>query len=409
ERVKLLQRRQEKGNGKAATTPARNVSPAVATSTGRRTTRRTRVEGEEVVPSSIPEETPEHKRSRRKAIAKTRKAPTPGPSNKRRRQPTIKEEPESEDDDNMTEATADEYSEPTPSSNKRKRSGVTADSIASTTSKATRTPRRRPPKNPELRVFALSKPDGHYFAGTLTHRESSGNYVVAFADKSTASLTVDHIRKCDLRLGDQVLWEDEMIGWTVKGLEEDAAGDLVVTAELDGVRTKHYLPGIRIAMRTIESEWEGRKLDVTCHSIASLPRKDNPLRPSNTAMTPSRDLGPKQRPDQFLKQFAIVMTLPNEEDFRHLSDVGAALLNGWEDAIAFPIERVEGHRAWYMKKEDVHWINEDATRIFLVANASFPTPKYLMALGIGCAGRIRNLAWRNGCRGMGIFPFPLWG
>ncbi|KAI3610842.1 dna damage repair protein [Moniliophthora roreri] len=373
-----------KEKGKAATTPVRNVSPAVAKSTGRRTTRRMHAEEEEVVPSSVPKETPEPKRLRRKAAAKTPKAPTPGPSNKKRHHPTIKEEPELEDDDNMTEVTADEYSEPTPSSNKRKRRGNTVESVASTTSKATRTPRRRPPKNPKRMVFALSKSDGHYFAGTLTHCESTGNYVVQFADKSTASLTVDHIRKCDLRLGDEILWEDEMIGWTVKGLEEDAAGNLVVTAELDGVRTRHYLSDIRIAMQTIESQWDGRKLDVSCQSIVSLPRKDNTqLRPSNTIMTPSKDLGPKQRPEQFLKQFAIVMTLPNEEDFKHLSDVGAALLNSWEDAIAFPIERVEGHRAWYMKKEDVRWINKDATRIFLVANASFTTPKYLMALALG--------------------------
>ncbi|KAK7054780.1 hypothetical protein VNI00_003243 [Paramarasmius palmivorus] len=199
-----------KGKGKAKAAPpkpARTASPAVATS--RRSNRRTRATEDEVVPSSVPEETPKPKRPKRGASRAT-----PGSSRKKRRTETddevIKTEPDATDDGATTEATADEDTVPSTLKRKLQRSTVEP-----------------------LRLVRNDLVPPLADASRAPNTDNTGNYVVEFSDKSSASLTLEHIRRCELRIGDEVLWEEEMIGWKVTAWQGEAE-ETIVSLELEG-------------------------------------------------------------------------------------------------------------------------------------------------------------------------------
>ncbi|KAK7054779.1 hypothetical protein VNI00_003242 [Paramarasmius palmivorus] len=146
-------------------------------------------------------------------------------------------------------------------------------------------------------------------------------------------------------------------------------------------------------MCTIETHWNDRRFDPDSPVLAALPRRNSGTCPRpSTAPTPAKSLGRCKRPQQYLKGFGIITTLPNEGDIGHISKVGALLIGSWDAAIKFPITRVDSMwHGWYMKRSDVVWILPNTSRIFLVTNAPYTTPKYLLAaaLGIPCV----SLTW----------------
>ncbi|KAL0071325.1 hypothetical protein AAF712_001181 [Marasmius tenuissimus] len=382
-----------KGKGKAAATPEPSKTGTL-TRTRRAATRQKDVE---VVPSSIPDETPAPKRTTRpKATQKSstkssaKRKGTGGSSAKRRRtkyaddDSTVEGE-SSKDEDTMTEIAPDEDYVGTSSLKRKRAPKNTYDTVGSNSVRSSQTPRGRgsKPAASGLQVFALSKADGHYFAGTLLHRDASGCCFVEFMDKSTVLLQLDQIRRSELRLGDEILWEEEMVGWQVTGLQVDKKGGIQVKTQLYGTEATHRLEEIRITMRTIMSHWENRKFEPSCAEILSLPVRDNgSVKPSTSSVKPAIN---KKRPSQFLREFAIIGTHISESVLKELAITGARNTGQWTDVLSFG-EHCDDRR-WRLLKEDCGKIErmdlEGISRIFLVANAPYATPKYLMALALG--------------------------
>ncbi|KAF9265467.1 hypothetical protein L218DRAFT_140158, partial [Marasmius fiardii PR-910] len=391
-------RRKAKGNGESIGTPTPEPT------TARRSSRRAPSSGvkeSEIVPSLIPTETPQPKKARSKGARKSStKRRGPGSSAKRRRtkykddDSTVEENSTKEEEDVMTEIGLEDEGTETGSLKRKRPTRGTYDTVASGSGvKSSQTPRGRNTRSVQgdLQVFALSKADGHYFAGRLLHRDSSGNCFVEFRDRSTALLQLDQIRRLELRLGDEVLWEEEMVGWTVTGFHLDSKGQHQVTTELYGTKTCHRLEEIRITACSIISQWEDRKLNPASAMILSLPiRDDGSVKPSTSAVKPSAE---KPRPTQFLREFAIIGTHINEQTLRELSVTGARNTSHWTDVINFGEHREE--RRWRLLREESGKVQsrnlEGISRIFMVANAPYATPKYLMALALGvpCV----SLAW----------------
>lgn len=231
------------------------------------------------------------------------------------------------------------------------------------------------------RVFALWPQDGHWYAGVVHSEAEEGRYLVHFDDTNRHCLRIPEMRLCDLRQDDEVLYDSLNRPARVVAVE-----GLRVMVELDGKTDWKVMRELRIPNTTIRYGWNDRTLSkpdiVTTHSRQATA---TPSRPS--AVGPSANDGPKLKHLMGSTGFIITSRDANEKDDiqSEVRRLGGHILDNFPtDVIDLKGQLPDKKNSWILSKKQAVWKGDRNTkRLFLIADDSLLTPKYLMALALG--------------------------
>ncbi|KDQ60986.1 hypothetical protein JAAARDRAFT_125032 [Jaapia argillacea MUCL 33604] len=313
----------------------------------------------------------------------SRRTVDPGPSRKRKRQPTT--------------STATRASSKAPATKLAK-------------SLATPTTTRRPAKRlrsvtsssrglaaDATRVFALWKNDSHYYSGVV-HSLKSGSstlYHVKFDDGTEGDVEIRQLRQAILVVGDEVI----LINGDLRGkvTEDKLESDGVVVVEVDdGDELDHLEVGlseVRIAGRTLLKQWKDRLLhaDSIITQVQPKPLKGTPS-PSKMSMV-SGTSATKTSKCRFFSKTGLVVTLsPGNRDWdqvkgdieKSINSHGGTVIDDWSSVISIRGKHSQSNKRWVVEKDDVRWSGrEGIERVFLLSDEANSKPKYLIALALG--------------------------
>lgn len=231
------------------------------------------------------------------------------------------------------------------------------------------------------RVFALWPQDGHWYAGAVHSEAEEGRYLVHFDDTNRHCLRVTEMRLCDLRQDDEVLYDS--LNRPARVVTVDG---LRVMVELDGKTDWKVMRELRIPNATIRYGWNDRTLSkpdiVTTHSRQTTA---TPSRPS--VVGPAANDGPKLKHLMGSTGFIITSRDANEKDDiqSEVKRLGGHILDNFpNEVIDLKGQYLDKKNSWILSKKQAVWKGDRNTkRVFLIADDSLLTPKYLMALALG--------------------------
>jgi hypothetical protein len=400
-----------------------------------------------VVPSSVPEEVqnkiPTKPRAKKKAQEDKANTPVPSGRNTRSRSiatskskkrrlssPTADEDEDGSDEAPKMEKEEEEETEladnhyldddfdsdedkPGPSTRKRKRAKAKGKGKAKPVSKASTKVAKRAESAPlerntralrslaaastsrmingqATRVFALWKADGHFYPGTIHSFQGGTRYLVKFDDNTDDEVDILRMRANGLRVGDNIiLVRRNEKAKVVDDSRLDSEG--IIGAEFhngDGLeRIDVGTASIRIAARTISSQWADRMLDhdsiVT--KIRQKPLKHSPSKLSLASTTSGRG--------RALLKTGIAISLSPKYDNQQgdrekleslIQSNGGSVIGEWFSVISMNGVYSQSNKRWVAYGQDIEWIGKASLeRIFLLADDPCYKPKYLIALALG--------------------------
>ncbi|KAF9484732.1 hypothetical protein BDN70DRAFT_872278 [Pholiota conissans] len=260
---------------------------------------------------------------------------------------------------------------------------------------------------PGSRVFALWTQDGHYYPGTVHSTDNHLLYNIKFDDQTEAWVSIDDIRICDLRIGDDVLFGNR--ARPAKITNVDGLKDGFVRIGDDGKIEEKAVSELRIAHKTILFTWADRKVTPQTISTTVKPvRKQPSPSPSKLSMVgvPTDKRGSRKK---VLPNTGLIITLSahnqspkkeRENVLNAVNDSGGFLIEDMKDVIKMEGKLSASNNRWTITKSEVKWIGNTAMhRLFLVADDYNQKPKYLMAiaLGIPCL----STSWLQTCVNLG--------
>ncbi|KAL4253141.1 hypothetical protein ABKN59_004146 [Abortiporus biennis] len=302
----------------------------------------------------------------------------------------------------------------TASSSTSKRPG--SRSSARTTKNATPGPTGRPAKRIKVssvarsgsaqatRVFALWKQDAHYYPGTVHSLESGTKYCINFDDGTSDTVEISNMRFCELKQGDHILYEAQVGKYqkavVVEGISEDR--EVTVTVDVNGFTKQCEIPveSIKIASRTLVSEWRDRKLTVD-DIIPIVKPKAHLVSPSPSKVSLA-SAGSSRYSKKFLAKTGVVVTLclgnsnwekAKDKLFTSVRKHGGMVIDDWGQVFNLDGNHALSGKRWSANSEDVVLLQEGLDRIFLISDDANRKPKFLiaLALGIPCV----SLEWLN--------------
>ncbi|KAI0933134.1 hypothetical protein AcV7_004695 [Taiwanofungus camphoratus] len=246
------------------------------------------------------------------------------------------------------------------------------------------------------RVFALWKQDGHYYAGTIHSliTSSPARYLIKFDDGTEDTVDISKLRLCKLSVGDHIiLIEDGQKAEVVDDKRFDAENTVTVQVdngdELELLETQ--LQDVRIASRTLLSEWKNRTLTVDAVTPVVRPKalKSSPS-PSNLTLGSA---GSINRGRKLLAKTGLVVTLSlgnsnweKEKDrlMQAIKNNGGTVIDDWSHIFTMEGTHSQNNKRWVVLKETVKWTGrDDIGRVFLLSDDANQKPKFLMALALG--------------------------
>ncbi|KAG6816444.1 hypothetical protein H0H87_005999 [Tephrocybe sp. NHM501043] len=239
------------------------------------------------------------------------------------------------------------------------------------------------------RVFALWKSDACYYSGTIYMDNYDGTYEVDFDDNSTARVSLDQMRRFDLRIDDEVLIPNLWSSFKVAAVDKLASSH-VVGVRIDTAKIQEFnLQQLRLAGKTVSTTWQDRALtrQMITPCIKAEPSKASPA-PSGLSMT-SRRIG---RSHIFEKTAFVVSVSSNDVNWEkdrenimsRIKNNGGVIVNDWSDVIDMKGTYSEHSNRWTIEKSETVWIGANGIeRIFLVADIPSHKPKFLIALALG--------------------------
>ncbi|KAJ6623561.1 hypothetical protein B0H10DRAFT_802417 [Mycena sp. CBHHK59/15] len=395
----------------------RQVSPPPPNPTRKRRVRNQSPE----VPSSVPHQdlptTKPKVATKGKSAAATRVRKNAGGSTRRKaadeREESSDDEllmPKSEKDEEVeTELAEDEYTHAQvgvagPSTRKRKRS-LKADSPeaqpqlksrrkvakALTHTSSTRLTKRRRGASTSThagfeptRVFAMWRPDGHYYSGVVHSLVSGTTYRVKFDDGNLGDIKLDQMRVYDIRIGDAVLFGSLRRGGEVADILNLDKDKVVVQA--NDSSTELDVSRLRITPRCIAQFWADRMI-TAADSIVFL----NPPKPE-TSPTPSRasviSAASSICSDLFSKIGFVITHGGNESRNEEKERVATCVRNNsgivvddWEDIIS--MKGKQTNNRWILEQKDAVRVAHGLQGVFLLSDDANQKPKFLLALALG--------------------------
>ncbi|THU88413.1 hypothetical protein K435DRAFT_782066 [Dendrothele bispora CBS 962.96] len=273
------------------------------------------------------------------------------------------------------------------------------------------------------RVFALWKQDAHYYPGTVKAQDSKTQaYTVVFDDLTEKTdISLEHMRVFDLRSGDSIVYGGSIIGIV------DRVVNAYVFVTLAGQKRaqKILLRDVLISSKTINSEWEDRKMTNDMIKIGGSSRKrhrsssvsthisdqDNARaedesndeldvlyaeesadeKEESSAVSKSK-LTPKEH---FLRGCGVIATFSaglspktREEHFSRLRSTlahhGGQFVSDWHHVLHLEGRFGPKSSYWYIERKGAVWKdNRDIRRLYLMADEASQKSKFLFALAIG--------------------------
>ena len=241
-------------------------------------------------------------------------------------------------------------------------------------------------QTPATRVFALWKAHNLYYAGTIysIDKESSTKFIVKFDDQTQDSVDIKKIRRCELKVGDEIIDADtkmrclvtDVSEWTLRGsCKVEVQDDDKNIIELESSK-------VTIAARTLLAQWADRVLQIN-DIIPQAGRKA--LRGS---ASPSR--ASIIRP---FSRIGFVITLgpgntgwEQERDrlINTINEAGGTVINDWSDIFTLEGRHEYANKRWIITENDLEYVPvEDVESVFLLAEIMNRKPKYLIALALG--------------------------
>ncbi|KAI0709231.1 hypothetical protein C8Q76DRAFT_813486 [Earliella scabrosa] len=246
------------------------------------------------------------------------------------------------------------------------------------------------------RVYALHKSTARYSSGVV--EEVIGTkYKIKFDGGDEAILELKHIRLCQLKPGDHVLYDVNCPQKaTIVGVPEctnmgyDA--DDLVTIELDDEVSDVQVQNIMIASRTVTADWNDRSLAE--HTIVPLVRPRN----SRASPTPSRFSVPSEGSVRvgakrlLAKTGLVVTSSPGNPEWSNQKDslmasvkrLGGVFLDDWTNLYTMEGSLALKGQRWILTSADIQWRKvKDIDRLFLISDDHNQKPKFLIALALG--------------------------
>lgn len=276
---------------------------------------------------------------------------------------------------------------------------------AALTTPLTRSGRKQKPSSSTIRagsqgatrVIALWKQDSYFYPGTVHSMvsESPPRYRINFDDGTCDIVDLAKMRLCDLRPDDHVLLAGGTSRYAV--VEVSSCGpEGNVTLEWDDSHEVEQMvvevKDIRIASRTLQSEWKDRMLDVSSVSpiIQPKPSVKNTPPPSRASVVSTGSSRNGSR--LFAKTGFIVTMSPGnrnwEQDKDRLISIikvnGGVVIEDWLEIFSMEGTHYRENKRWTARSEDVKWIErKDVEKVFLLSDDASQKPKYLIALALG--------------------------
>lgn len=305
------------------------------------------------------------------------------------------------EDESASEAEYMEVDQPVAesSSRKRKRAAPPSRSIATRNSsksaaKSAATPSTRYTKRPKpaistnsrpedaTRVFALWRRDGYYYPGYVNYLRDDMRYEVKFDDNTKGDVSLDQMRRCDLRIGDDVLVVNLPHAYKVINLDQSEG---VVTLDIDG-EEDFNIKDIRLAHKTVLHAWRDRTLSAEniITAVQSSKVKPSPT-PSKTSSISS------STSSKLLSGTGLIVTLradghwgkEKERVMNIIKTNGGKVIDDISTIIHMGGKHSNSGNRWSITKSDVKWIGTNLHRLLLFADYANQKPKFLIALALG--------------------------
>jgi len=241
------------------------------------------------------------------------------------------------------------------------------------------------------RVFALWKQDGHFYSGIVHSHEGGSRYLVRFDDETDATVNINQMRLCELRVGDSILLPNSTRNCKVVDVTK-VDSDRIVGVSVDDEIEELQVSDIMIANKTITYAWKDRAL--TSDSIVPVVK---PVR-VKLSPTPSKlsvASGPSGRGSRqkVLAKTGLVITLSScnsrwEKDKENVmaavKNTGGTVIDDWASIFRMEGKHSHSNNRWVIEKSDVKWIGgDDIEKVFLLADNANQKPKFLIALALG--------------------------
>ncbi|TFK30009.1 hypothetical protein FA15DRAFT_752133 [Coprinopsis marcescibilis] len=223
------------------------------------------------------------------------------------------------------------------------------------------------------RVFALWKPNNLFYSGTIFAAEDP-MYEIKFDDGQHRPVTIDEIRRCELRVGDEVICGNRNIPCDIVSVNGNAIG-----VKYNGEDEIFRLDELRISHKTIKSAWKDREVDKDAIVPLTQPEIGSPSR---------RPVG-----KNLLAETGMVLTLSvsnatwekdKERVVNAAKESGATIFEDIADLFSLVGKWFESGNRWVITKDEFKFSPKHTIRrLFLLADTANQKPKYLMAIALG--------------------------
>lgn len=235
------------------------------------------------------------------------------------------------------------------------------------------------------RVFALWRADGYYYPGTVDRIEGK-DYMIDFDDGNNLAVPIEHMRRCILRKGDEVLVATYKRSCkVVDAARVDDRVQRTVKVMLQGSSEDVELAAVRLAARTVAA-WKDRSIGAE----EIIPRVGTHS-PSPSKASPGR--GPKNK--NLFAGMGLVVSLSNVDtgeterpQDRHkrieklIEANGGTVLTDWN--AVFRMEGKYTTSRYVATQNDIKWKEKSKVeRTFLLCDQPSQKPKFLIALALG--------------------------
>jgi len=245
---------------------------------------------------------------------------------------------------------------------------------------------------PATCVFALWKQDGHYYSGVVYSRGPKNKHLVKFDDGTEDEVELKNMRRRELLVGDRVITVQDNVKRVVSDVNH-ANSDGLFKLEFDNGEAVSTLQvafrDIRIANRTIQSQWKNRM--VVPENIVTVV-KPKPLidtTPSKQSVV-STTFGKAQR--ELVKTGFVVTIGPKNEEpiqtkdeaMRAIQQRGGLVIEDWSSVFTMEGKHSQSNKRWIATPQDFRWKPEvNVDRVFLLSDDAHQKPKFLLALALG--------------------------
>ncbi|KAJ3544929.1 hypothetical protein NM688_g5690 [Phlebia brevispora] len=233
-----------------------------------------------------------------------------------------------------------------------------------------------------MRVFALWRLTNSFYSGTVRSAcpNLAGRYNILFDDTDTDTVAITKLRRCELRVGDNVQLAKNNQQAVVVDVSRFATEE-VVTIEIDD-GTKHrvdmHVKGLMIASRTITTDWKDRMLCA----------EDTVLEGSSVPPSSSQSGKLIFHRTAFVLSFSPGFHNVDAKKGSLASSIkkcGGTVLDDWASLFTLDGHYTTTGKKWHIRKEDVKLSSkyDKLSKVFLLSDEPNHKPRFLIALALG--------------------------